>query len=308
MSRDGRVLAAIGRDDYVRFFERDGSHMCLRALLLLPKELQQMVSRLTVVKLSPDCPGVPRDPDSSANMPLPLLLLSDGDRLVVLDSAMCREGLDGSRGNQDAYQCCIVADYHLGDRFGKLTCADFLLDRDHVLVCFELGAYASILSLTKLSRDDISDVKFNDSQGLALSPGNLYAALLLRVKGHDRVAILTLNDNDVRIQKTFSANTADAQGLLWAPNSDPVLAVWDSAAYGVKVHFFSALGHPLKQLDLSGLPKSSIAQGVGVTSLSWASAGSNTILAVADGHKQTHIRGQDNKNMVRILRTKTLSG
>ena len=302
MSRDGRILAAIGRDDYVRFFERDGSQLFLRQLLLLPQELQQIVSRLTVVGLSPRCLKIPEDQTQSGKGPLPLLLLSHGARLIVLDPEVSLHGIKGSRDNKDAFQRYIVADYHLGDRFGKLTYADFL-DRHHILVCFELGAHTSILSLLKPNRDDVPDVKFNDSQGLALSPDKPYAALLLRVKGHDRVAVLTLKDDDVQIHTTFSTNTADVQGLMWAPNGDPVLAVWDSAAYGVKVNFFSALGHPLKQLDISGLPKSSVADGVGVTGLSWTSTGSSTILAVADGHKQIHIRSQD--NIVSIVSTRT---
>lgn len=289
----------------MRFFERDGSQLCLKQLFLLPQELQQMISRLIVVTLGPRPLETPENRNQPGKDPLPLLLLSDGVRLIVLDPEVSLQSMNGSRVDKDAFQRYIVADYHLGDRFGKLTYADFL-DRHHVLVCFELGAHASILSLSKPNRDDIGDVKFNDSQGLALSPDKPYAALLLRVKGHDRVAVLTLKDDDVQIRITFSTNTADAQGLMWAPNGDPVLAVWDSAAYGVKLNFFSALGHPLKQLSILGLPKSSVADGVGVTGLSWASTGSSTILAVADGHKQIHIRNQD--NIVSIVSTKTFTG
>ena len=165
MSRDGRILAAVGRDDYVRFFEREGSQLCLRQLLLLPQELQQIVGRLTVVRLSPRCLETPEDRTQPGKGPLPLLLLSDGVRLIVLDPGVSLQSMNGSRGDKDAFQRYVVADYHLGDRFGKLTYTDFLLDQHRILVCFELGVHASILSLSKPNRDDIADVKFNDSQG-----------------------------------------------------------------------------------------------------------------------------------------------
>ena len=192
----------------------------------------------------------------------------------------------------------VVADYQLGDQFGKTSHATFVLGAEHVLVMFETGAHASIISLTRPYRDDIPNVKFNSERAVAISPNGRSLAMLLRTRGQDQVTILCLQEQDVQVQATFNAQTNDAQGLTWSPDKDPVIAVHDSAAYGSKVLFFSALGHPLKQLDISALDGSSNVAGLGVTNLTWVAADSGTMLAVADGEKRVLVRRQVNRVLV----------
>lgn len=110
--------------------------------------------------------------------------------------------------------------------------------------------------------------------------------------------LLGLHNGEVKPQACFNLPTADAQSVLFCPGTDPVIAVWDSPSYGVKIYFFSAMGHPLKALDLVGqLGKSSGLDGVGVSQLSWAKSVNGTVLAVADGKKQILVREQDHQKM-----------
>ena len=186
----------------------------------------------------------------------------------------------------------------LGDQFGKVSYANFFLGTSHVIVLFEMAANASILSLSKPQRDEIPSVKTNADHKIAVSQSGRSLAMLLRSKGQDQVIVLGLEDGDVHAQAAFNTHTSDAQSLWWSPDGDPVIAVQESAAHGVGLHFFSALGHPLKQLDISRLNDESTVSGVGVTNLRWAVVEGGTMLAVADSEKRVLLRRQHNKTMV----------
>jgi hypothetical protein len=254
---------------------------------LFPKNLAQFAAHISWVKWAPN-----DNPDS-----IPFLLLSDGSRLLVIDPAVLRESAPGT-GVSSGTQPYLVADYHLGDQFGKLTYADFLLSPIHVVVMFEMGSHASILTLDKPQRDDIPEIKFNNKRSLSLSPDGRSVAFLLRSKGQDQVMVMSRIEDVLQPQATFLAHTSDAQGVMWSPNGDPVIAVHDSAAYGSKMFFFSALGHPLKQLDLVTIDEGSDVMGLGISSLKWATLQSQTMLAVGDGEKRVLVRRQDNRLMV----------
>jgi hypothetical protein len=254
---------------------------------LFPKNLAQFAAHVSHVKWAPD----------HAQDSITFLLLSDGSRLLVIDPAVLSNSTLGT-GFSSGTQPYLVADYQLGDQFGKLTHADFLLDSRHVVVMFEMGSQASILTLDKPQRDDIPDFKYNSKRSLSLSPDCRSIAFLLRSKGQDQVMVVSRKDGMLEPQATFSAHTSDAQGVMWSPNGDPVIAVHDSAAYGSKIFFFSALGHPLKQLDLITFDEGSDVMGLGTSSLKWATWQSQTMLATGDGEKRVLVRCQDNRLMV----------
>ena len=265
----------------------------------LSKSLQQLLARPSSFKWAPSSGTISRQSENhSQDTVIPLLLLSDQFRLVVLNPnrivAEYKESF-ARNGNSPGY---IIADYQLGDQFGKVSYANFFLGTSHVLVLFEMAANASILSLSKPQRDEIPNVKSNADRRLAVSPSGRSLAMLLRSKGQDQVIILGLEDGNVHAQAAFNTHTNDAQSLWWSPDGDPVIAVQESAAHGVGLHFFSALGHPLKQLDISGLSDEATVSGVGLTNLRWAVVQDGAMLAIADSEKRVLLRRQHNKTMV----------
>ncbi|RMZ75206.1 hypothetical protein DV738_g5583, partial [Chaetothyriales sp. CBS 135597] len=191
----------------------------------------------------------------------------------------------------------VVADYSLGAQFGKLTYADFILDQFHVLLLFDMAPHASILSLTGPQREDIASIKFSGEQGVAVSPSGKTQALLLRPKGQDHVVILSHSANEIQIQSNFVTNTVDAQGIAFSPDGDPVIAVWDAAAHGTRISFFTVLGHSLKQLDVGPSPEDHVLPGVGVSALQLVASDEGVILAFAHGEKELSIRYQHHKTM-----------
>lgn len=295
ISDDGSLLATVTVDYYLRVLRLiDDGSMLEVASASLPTDLHQVIARLSTLTWASNvafvCHNGPGEDD------LPLLCLSDGIRLVVMNPNALTGSLNGI-GTKEAFNALIVADYHLGDQFGRLTFADFALDSQHVLVLFEMGSHASVLSLTNPQRDDIPGVKFNGERSISKSPDGHSFAVLLRNKSQDQVMILSLKDGTLQPEVTFNTDTSDAQGIVWSPDRDPVLAVYDSAAYGVKVLFFSALGHPLKQLEVSSFVDIQGVSGVGVSKLAWSVMHGETMLAVADGEKRVLVRRQHNRSM-----------
>lgn len=255
----------------------------------LPKISTSFLAQLAFVKWAPTT-----DTDEES---LPWLLLSDGIRLVVVNPEAMLEQARDLGNNKSTY---VAADYQLGDQHGKLAYAEFVLGSSHVLALFEHSGTASILSTQRSQRDDIPSVKFNDVQGLATSDNCHSIALVLRSTGQDRLMILGASEGIIRPQSTFNLPTADVQGVLWSPNQDPVVAAWDSASHGMRLHFFSAMGHVLKQLDLASFGVSSGLEGLGATNVRWAKQADATVLAVADSNKQVLVRHQQSRSMTVI--------
>jgi hypothetical protein len=280
----------------LRLIEGDGVRELVGALL--SKSLQDCVSHLSILRWASTANSV--GPTSRIEVKhglMPLLLLSDGFRLVVLDPNEFAHNFAVPATKNGESPRYLIADYQLGDQFGRLSHATFMLDSEHVMVLFETGVHASIFCLTKPQREDIPNIKFNTGRGISPSLDGRSIALLLRNKGQDQVTVLGLETGQVQVQSTFSTHTNDAQGLVWSPDGDPVVAVYESAAYGTKLLFFSAMGHPLKQLEVSQVSDVSGASGAGVTNVKWAAVNNETMLAVADGEKNILLRRQHNKTM-----------
>lgn len=297
-SVNGNLIAVITPDQCLQVFRlTDEGVLQEVSYFSFPKNLVQFAARVAHVKWGP----------SDDLTSYPFLLLSDGSRLLVIDPSALSLSAASTSGTRTSGPAYLVADYQLGDQFGKLAYADFLLDDRHVIVVFEMGSHASVLALDKPQRDDIPEVKFNDRRSLSASPDGRSVALLLRSKGQDQVMVFGRKKEELEAQSTFASHTSDAQGVMWSPNGDPVLAVYDSAAFGTRISFFSALGHPLKQLDIVALDDRSDVGGLGISTLKWSAAQSETMLAVGDGEKRVLVRRQDNRQMVRnSFRCKTL--
>ena len=228
-------------------------------------------------------------------------MLSDGNRLIVINPNELLRSSSSSVGRNGTSPPCIVADYHLGDQFGHLSYADFILNSQRVLVHFETRVHASILSLTKAQRDDIPGVKFSSDLSFACSPGGCNVALLLRVKGQDQVIVLGLDGEDLQVRTTFNTHTNDAQSLTWSPDGEPVLAVTETAVFPPRIIFFTALGHEMKQLELSPSHVGPDPTGIGISNFKWLSSRDSTFMAVADGEKRVLLRRQHNRTMVSLV-------
>ncbi|RMD42990.1 hypothetical protein DV735_g2126, partial [Chaetothyriales sp. CBS 134920] len=257
---------------------------------VLPKSWHSFLSKLTVLRWARSDwhHGGEANPSS-----LPFLLLADDNRLIVVNPNVVADSATVPL-NTLSY---VVADYSLGGQFGRLTYADFILDQFHVLLLFEMAPHASILYLTSPQREDIAGTKFSGEQGVSVSPSGRTQALLLRHKGQDHVVILTRSANEIQVQSSFAANTVDAQGIALSPDGDPVIAVWDAAAHGVRIFFFTVLGHSLKQLDIGPSPADHVLPGVGVSALQLVANDEGAILAFAHGEKELSLRYQHHRTM-----------
>lgn len=115
-----------------------------------------------------------------------------------------------------------------------------------------------------------------------------YFSLLTRSNAQDYVSVFASSDNNSDQAVTFSPNTLDAQGMQWSPRGQPLLVIWDSASYGFQVSFFTALGHHLRQLDLSSPPidlrvAPPFEDDLGVSKLQWLQRRGRTLLTLAYG-------------------------
>jgi hypothetical protein len=234
------------------------------------------------------------------------LILSDGDRVIAVSTELSHSRLmerDGPDAEEEASN--ILADFEIGKQYGKITLLDFVFSHRYVLILFEMCTHASIISLTKFQRDDVLLPKFPDVRSFSQSLQSRHFALLTRSNGQDQVSVFSPSDNASDKAQTFNTDTLDAQGIRWCPDGDPLLAVWDSASYGLKIVFFTALGHHLRHLniknpDLNHELGFSRSGDLGVLKFEWLRRESKTILTVA-GPKHALIYEQKSKASVCVI-------
>ncbi|KAK0646624.1 hypothetical protein B0T16DRAFT_458523 [Cercophora newfieldiana] len=74
-------------------------------------------------------------------------------------------------------------------------------------------------------------------------PRTHHLALLTRTAGKDHISLHAFPTRE--LQRSWAPDTVDAQGLLWSPDGR-WLIVWDSAAQGHKLLFYTSDGHIFK--------------------------------------------------------------
>ena len=231
------------------------------------------------------------------------LVLSDGDRVIAVSTELSHGGMVERGGtNVEDEASNVLADFEFGKQHGMITSIDFVFSHRHILILFELCTHASIISLTKFQRDDVLLPKFPDARTFSQSPQNRHFALLTRSNGQDQISVFSPSDDASDRARTFNSNTLDAQGVQWCPDGDPMLAIWDSASYGLRVLFFTALGHHLRHLEITG---PDLNQGLGfsrsddlsVLRFEWLCRGSKTLVTVA-GPKHARVFEQQSKATV----------
>ncbi len=284
--------------------------------MILPKSTRSFLSQAHILKWSPETmlPSDEKHTNTTSEIIFATtwLMLSDGYRVIALSTELSNNRLVAEKDHAPEEGASnVLADFELGNQFGKITFADFVFSHRHVFLLFEMASQASIISLTKLQRDDIIGPKFSDLRSFSQSANGLYFSLLTRSKGQDQITIFSPSDNISNKAATFSPHTLDAQGMQWSPAGEPLLVVWDSASYGFRASFFTALGHHLRQLDLNapavqrGLESASV-DDLGIFRLEWLRRIDRTVLAIAAGQRQVLLyeeRSKSNVSISSILRS-----
>ena len=227
------------------------------------------------------------------------LLISDGHRVIAMSLDLSTYGpATNEKRDIRPEPANILVDFEIGNQYGQITHLHFVFSHRYALLLFEMNTHASIMSLTKPQRDEVLGLKYPDSRSFAQSPQCRYFALLTRSKGQDMVSVFAPSDSAFDKAVTFNPRTLDAQGVLWCPNGTPLLIVWDSPAYGLKVYFFSALGHHLEQLDLAAAKADSHLGSLGVHKLEWIWRSGRTFLVIAAGKRAVMVYEQVSQAIV----------
>lgn len=301
ISPNGRILAVVAPDPRIHLLDLTdavhGDNAITR--LRLPPNAKAFLQDCHIIRWSPEF-MLDDDADSTttseADLGTTWLLLSDGKRVIAMSTDIrlprMMPGVDGDTGSKSN----ILADYDLGGQFGNLTLLEFVFDHRHALLMYEHGGSATLLSLTRPQREEISNVKHTGSTAFAQAPDANRFALLRRDEGQDKISVFELSSNSVPVQHAFEPRTSDAQGVMWCPAGQPILAVYDAPSYGLNVTFYTAQGHALKQLDIGSTNMNLVRQplsvkGIGTTCLRWTNTVSGqTIQAILDGQKQVFVR------------------
>ncbi|ETS80013.1 hypothetical protein PFICI_07542 [Pestalotiopsis fici W106-1] len=126
----------------------------------------------------------------------------------------------------------------------KSTFVDFGATDREACVCSAHGIKLSLFNLASAKVVEISNPKFyaasTAARGISYRPLTHHLALLTRSSGKDFVSIHTAESREV--QRSWSPDVVDAQGLSWTPDGK-WLVVWESAAQGHRVSFFTPDGH-----------------------------------------------------------------
>jgi hypothetical protein len=301
ISPDGKTLALITPDQKIHLLDlSDTIHGDTPVTRLkLPIHTRPFLQNCHIIRWSPEFmfnDDINSTAASEVAFGTTWLLLSDRKRVIALSTDLRIPSMMPRFDEENVSKSTILADYELGGQFGKLTLLEFVFDHRHALLMFEHGTSATLLSLTRPQRDEISHIKQSDSTVFAQAPDTNRFALIRRDKGQDKISVFELSPNGGTFQQTFEPRTSDAQGLMWCPGGQPMLAVYDAPCYGLNVAFYTAQGHCLKQLDLNSTILNLVRQpmnieGIGITCLKWTNtSGDETIQAVLDGQKQVLVR------------------
>lgn len=312
-SPDGMYIAAVATPSQIHISRcsSDRTLVLCHVAVVSSRQAQKVLAHADVLRWSPEVYSTSRNSlgESTTELEETLLrawlLVSDGQRLVVL----C---VDLGLQHTSEKICTIIADYDLGPNLGRFSLVDFTFSHEYVILLQLAGIQASVISLTRPERQDIANIKYSDSRGLAISPDSKCFSVLTRSEGQDLVVVFTTTEMGSLKWSTFSPLTLDAQGIKWCPDGDPLLCVWDSAAFGIKVLFFTANGHHLRQMDLDSqtlnLPLiSTNFEDLGVNTLDWPSCDGKTVIAVFDSSGQLFLQHHSGDQRVRVPTVRRLS-
>ncbi|KXH29128.1 WD40 domain-containing protein [Colletotrichum simmondsii] len=129
----------------------------------------------------------------------------------------------------------------------KPTFVQFGASDTEIFMCSSYGLKFSIFDLATSRTIEISNPKFHQasvaSRGFALRPGSGHLAILTRVAGKDIASVH--HPKTRQVLRSWQPDTVDAQGLAWTPDGRWLL-MWESAAQGHKILFYTPDGHLFK--------------------------------------------------------------
>jgi len=305
-SSDGRYLAQVLTDGTFQIIDllAASQRKHFSSIIHFPSSVRQALSEVRFLRWSPEQIVIESTAEGEeeslkegyqSSKLVSWLAIASTHRLLVLEVQIPHTTTECPVENH------VLADIEFPKSNGKISALDFVFDHNSVLIMFDIAPHATILSLAKAQRDELPSRKFSTAQSYAISKDAISVALLVRDKHADFVALFKHGE----MVTSFKAETIDAHGIMWCPDGRPVLCVWDSAAYGTKVHFYTAMGHTLKQLDI--FPNSFFDHGpgfdlpgTGVSAIAWSlQAGSrtNTALTIGDGSRRIIIRRQNSQSL-----------
>jgi hypothetical protein len=273
---------------------QDRAMLCYTAVVS-SRQAQKVLAHANLLQWSPEVMHSTDDTsirpfcgDSENNLFRTWLLVSDGQRLIIF----C---IDLDLNGAPETSCTILSDFDLGTHLGRLSFADFVFSHEYAVVLPVVGIQASIMSLTRPERHDITNIKYPDTRSFAISQNHKYFSVLTRSEGQDLILVFTTSELESVKSNTFSPLTYDAQGVKWCPNGDPILCIWDSASFGLKVSFFTANGHHLRQMDINSLtvnlPSNNLDfEGLGVNTVDWLTCDGGAILTIFNNSSQLLLR------------------
>jgi WD40 repeat protein len=159
----------------------------------------------------------------------------------------------------------------------KSTFVDFGATDGEAFVISAHGIKLSLFNLTSSRVLEIANPKFyttsSAARGFSFRPYSRHLALLSRTLGKDTISVHAPDTREVL--RSWSPDIVDAQGLAWTPDGR-WLVVWESAAQGHRVVFFTPDGHRYRdwrgsqyqQQHESGIMHGALGPGVRLVALS----------------------------------------
>lgn len=116
-----------------------------------------------------------------------------------------------------------------------------------VCACASLGLKFIVFDLRTSKAVEVANPKFHTPasarNGFCFRPRTQHLTLISRTSGKDLISIHHPENREV--QRSWYPDTIDAQGLLWSPDGQ-WLVIWESAAHGHKLLFYTPDGNLFK--------------------------------------------------------------
>ncbi|KAK5990288.1 WD repeat-containing WRAP73-like protein [Cladobotryum mycophilum] len=155
---------------------------------------------------------------------------------------------------------------------GKPSAIQFGARDTELLVWSTSGLKLVIFDLCTSKVVEITSPKFHQpasvSRGLSFRPGTGHLVLLTRVGGKDLVSLH--HPISRQVQRSWSPDTLDAQGLTWTPDGRWLL-VWESPAQGHRILLYAADGQHFRTIGAANLlkePSADLEPGIKLCQLS----------------------------------------
>ncbi|GAB1320285.1 hypothetical protein MFIFM68171_10495 [Madurella fahalii] len=271
----------------------DGKHIATAFSGVVNVRPVRRLDAVNVIKLPPDFTGPVLNLQWSPSSRL--LLVADAERVRVVSA------LDNS------FHATIQN--HAGPGT-KPAYVGFGASDTEICVVSSFGLKFAIFDLASSTAAEIGSPKlFSPSSAcrcFSFRPETRHLALLTRAAGKDMVSIHGFPARE--LQRSWVPDTIDAQGLVWSPDGR-WLVVWDSAAQGHKVVFYTSDGHVFKTWSGPANPPledKDYALGAGVKSIQFSSDA--RYLAIGDSSRSVCILSMASvTETMRLRHPKTLA-